>query len=213
MKILFVGNSHTYMNGLPFLVRETINAGGGNALCEAHMVTTGGRSLGWHAAETGTRMSIMCQPWDVIVLQDQTHPFLGYAALREAYQKLAAPLAHAGAEVLLYVTWSRKGAPGDQAALDEAFETLSRETGARLVPVSRAWHRILREAPEIELYAPDGGHAAPAGSYLAACVFYAVLTGKSPVGLPACIEANGVRLVELTAAAAARLQAAAAASV
>ena len=35
-----------------------------------------------------------------------------------------------------------------------------------------------------KLYTSDGSHPSIYGSYLAACVLYAVLTGKSPVGLP-----------------------------
>ena len=38
--------------------------------------------------------------------------------------------------------------------------------------------------PNLVLYQPDKSHPAPGGSYLAACVFYATITGKSPVGLP-----------------------------
>ncbi|MFQ5694805.1 MAG: hypothetical protein ACE5HB_02350 [Terriglobia bacterium] len=30
----------------------------------------------------------------------------------------------------------------------------------------------------------DGSHPNQVGSYLAACVFWAILTGESPVGLP-----------------------------
>lgn len=35
------------------------------------------------------------------------------------------------------------------------------------------------------LYASDGSHPSPLGTYLAACVFYATLSGKTPVGLKA----------------------------
>ena len=38
--------------------------------------------------------------------------------------------------------------------------------------------------PEPELYFSDGSHPSPAGSYLAACTFYATLFHASPVGLP-----------------------------
>ena len=42
--------------------------------------------------------------------------------------------------------------------------------------------RTLR--PDIQLYDKDGSHPSPAGTYLTACVFYTVLSKKSPVGLP-----------------------------
>jgi hypothetical protein len=43
---------------------------------------------------------------------------------------------------------------------------------------------VLQTWPSLSLYHEDGSHPAPAGSYLAACVFYAVLLDKSPIGLP-----------------------------
>ena len=38
--------------------------------------------------------------------------------------------------------------------------------------------------PDLNLYDPDQSHPSPTGTYLSACVFFGVLTGKSPVGLP-----------------------------
>ena len=51
-----------------------------------------------------------------------------------------------------------------------------------VAPVGRAWERALRD-PAMTLHDPDGSHPSPAGTYLAACVLYATLTGESPVGL------------------------------
>jgi hypothetical protein len=36
--------------------------------------------------------------------------------------------------------------------------------------------------PELNLYAPDKRHPSLAGTYLASCVVFAALTGRSPVG-------------------------------
>jgi len=198
MRILFVGNSHTYMNGLPYQVRELVNASAGCRECEAAMVTAGGQSLAWHAAEPGTQLSIACSRWDFVVLQQQTHPFAGYAQLAADYEGLRPHLEKSGAKLLLYVTWKRRDAPdGDQEVLDSAFARLARERAGRTVPVGAAWRRARERHPEIELYVPDGAHASPAGTYLAACVFFGVLTGKPPLGLPARISANGTVLAEL----------------
>ncbi len=47
MRILFVGNSHTYCNGLAYQVREMLNAAAGREECQAWMCTAGGKSLAW----------------------------------------------------------------------------------------------------------------------------------------------------------------------
>jgi hypothetical protein len=55
--------------------------------------------------------------------------------------------------------------------------------GGLVVPVGDAWRRVLANPPAPALHVADGSHPTPAGTYLAACVFYGVVHGKSPVGL------------------------------
>lgn len=64
-----------------------------------------------------------------------------------------------------------------------------------IAPCGLAWKRIHDSIVEegldpttpgnlfYDLYAPDGSHPALPGSYLAACVIYATITGRSPIGL------------------------------
>jgi hypothetical protein len=47
-----------------------------------------------------------------------------------------------------------------------------------------AWKKALAADPHLVLHQSDQSHPHPTGSYLAACVFYATLFDKSPVGLP-----------------------------
>jgi Domain of unknown function (DUF4886) len=210
MRVLFIGNSHTYMNALPYMVREMIRSRRGADACEVWSVTVGGRSLLWHAAEPGTQQVLRMFEWDYVVLQQQTHPFGGHAELAGGYEKLLPHLEASGAEVLLYVTWKQKNAPvEEQDRISAAFERLAEERSLRLVPVGGAWARARAEHPDIELYTDDESHAAPAGSYLAACTFFPVLTGDSPVGLPARLACRDEVLVDLDPRAAAALQSAA----
>ena len=102
--------------------------------------------------------------------------------------------------MLLYGTWKHRNDPEEQQdVLDDAFSRVASETDARFVPVGAAWQLARARHPEIELYAEDGGHASPAGTYLAACVFCAVLTpaGEKPPAPPARITVGGVTLVDL----------------
>jgi len=43
-----------------------------------------------------------------------------------------------------YMTWADRSKPETQAALAEAYETISRDLGAMLCPVGLAWQRALR---------------------------------------------------------------------
>ena len=51
--------------------------------------------------------------------------------------------------------------------------------------------------PGFELYHRDGRHASPVGSYLTACVFYAVVFNTSPEGLPGSFYLKGKMWVDL----------------
>jgi hypothetical protein len=79
-----------------------------------------------------------------------------------------------------------------QAGLRKAYQTVATQNGGRMAPVGDAWETALASHPAIPLFAGDGSHPAEHGSYLAACVFYAALTGNSPEGLsfwPAAVSA------------------------
>ena len=89
-----------------------------------------------------------------------------------------------GAEVYLYMTWSRRWDPYMQNEIRDGYVKLYKETKATIVPVGLAWERANSLRDDIMLYDQDGSHPSPLGTYLSACVFYKVLTGKSPVGLP-----------------------------
>ena len=49
-KILFIGNSHTYMNDMPELVRRMVEDAAGEE-CQVFMLAYSGRSLKWHMDE------------------------------------------------------------------------------------------------------------------------------------------------------------------
>lgn len=204
MRILFIGNSHTFVNGLPFQVRALLQQEQPDT--QVAMYATPGVTIGWHAEQYETQMAILYQEWDYIVLQQRSHPFDGSAALQKDCQSLLPYLRRSHAKVLLFVTWAERRFPDNQVVIDDAFANVATEMNATLVPVSRAWQACLRRQPDIDLYDTDGEHAGPLGSYLAACTFYAVIQGHSPLGLTGRVEINGDVLVDAPPDVAARIQ-------
>ena len=91
----------------------------------------------------------------------------------------------AGARTVLYMTWARQNAPESQQAITDAYTGVGRELGATVVPVGLAWQRFLRLHERPVLHDKDQSHPTVAGSYLAGCVFFAVLFQESPVGVDA----------------------------
>jgi len=185
-QVLFVGNSYTYYWNLPQQVAAMAESQGLGLA--ARQSASGGVSLGLHwEGKRGlkTQELIASGQFDAIVLQDySTRPVLEPDSTLH-YGQLLAGLAQArGARIYVYLTWARRDNPLMQTPLDEGCRRLADAVGATIVPVGPAWQLARQHRPDIRLHEPDGSHPSPLGSYLSACVFYAVLTGKSPIGLP-----------------------------
>jgi hypothetical protein len=169
-KVMYVGNSHTFFWNLPRTVWAMAHLGQQDVWHEAASFTSGGKTLAqlW---DLGAREEIISYSPDVLVLQ-ASDPNHAVASVGK-FAKLADD---AGAKLLLYCTWTE--------AIIAANEEAARVHGATLVPVGHAWQLARTEHPDLRLIGPDGVHAGLHGSYLTACVFYAALTGQSPVGHP-----------------------------
>jgi hypothetical protein len=122
--------------------------------------------------------------------------------MHENVRLFDAAIKAAGASTILYMTWARRNRPESQGAITDAYTGIGRELGATVAPVGRAWQAVLRRHERLVLHDRDLSHPTPAGSYLAACVFLAVLFKESPVGIVS--EVPGLEEVDV-----ARLQSAA----
>jgi hypothetical protein len=84
---------------------------------------------------------------------------------------------------VLYMTWARQHTPEAQQAITAAYNEIGNEQGAIVVPVGLAWQKFLAKHDDPILHDRDQSHPTLAGSYLAACVFLAVLLKEDPRGL------------------------------
>lgn len=183
ISVLLIGNSYTYRNDLPGLLsRISANANSSVTIETAHH-TRGGYNLGQHWYE-GQAVSRIREDWDFVVLQEySTRPINYPATMREFARKFDEEIKASGAQTIFYMTWARQYDPGMIEELAQVYTDIAIELGARLAPVGRAWEKSLKERPDLILHTEDQSHPNVHGSYLAACVFYTVLTGKSPLGL------------------------------
>ena len=102
-------------------------------------------------------------------------------------KKLDAEIKKQGAKTILYMTWALQNKPQDQAAISKAYVDLSAELKSQIAPVGNAWEAALKANDKLVLHTGDKKHPTATGTYLAACVFYATIYGKSPEGLPGSI--------------------------
>jgi len=202
VSVLFVGNSLTYVNDMPRMVADMAAASGYEMRYKVY--APGGRKLSQHAQDPVLLAEIARGIWDYVILQEQSQmPSLEYFQLDNEVYPSARFLsdkvreANPKARVVFYMTMAHRDGDaanaryvpelktyaGTQERINRAYVAMAEQNNALLAPAGEVWQRVRTTAPEISLYA-DEAHPNLAGSYLVACVIYAVLFHRSPPGLP-----------------------------
>jgi hypothetical protein len=218
LSVLFIGNSYTYFNNLPELVSQLAASANPAKTLDAQMVTRGGATLKQHWEE-GNALKVLRQgKWDYVVLQEQSMlPITDPEAMHKYARLFDAEIKKSGAKTVFFLTWARQNQPENQARLNDAYLQVTRELKALVAPVGITWANAFKADANFVFHIEDKSHPNPEGSYLAACVFYAVLYGKSPENLANRLLGNPVsqdgvvgnekaELVNLNKTEAARLQ-------
>lgn len=196
-KILFIGNSLTGYNNLPGMVSELAITANKKIVMDSFLKY--GKALYEISQLPQIQEKICAQPWDYIVLQDGCHnaaypdsyqqliPYAAYSPLPLTLQMMR-DLIHAHCEstkVVYFMPWAFKDGITWIAGQTDTYQAMQKKIlqnsihfakalDLMIAPVGWAWYRVIGERPNIELFHPDWSHAALRGSYLAACVFYAV---------------------------------------
>lgn len=208
--VLFIGNSYTSNHDLPQMVAGLAVAANLPTKLQVESDTADAATLENHWNTRSVRDAIRSRAWKFVVLQEHSLRPLQRPQRTEKYAALlAAEIRKRGAKPLLFLTWAREEKPQTQKELNRVYYKVAEAVKGTVVPVGPAWARVRRERPKLKLFAHDGSHPSPAGAYLTACVFYAVLTGRSPIGLPGKVVYDQETLVDLRPAVARYLQQAA----
>jgi hypothetical protein len=194
LRVLFIGNSYTYVNDLPATFAKLAQSGGQRV--ETGMAAPGGWSLSDHVKSTETLDQIKSSKWNFVVLQEQSQiPASEQMRARDVYpaaRSLSAKIKAAGATPVFFVTWAHKDGWPDiglvtyesmQLQINQGYVEIADELDALVAPVGFAWLKLWKQNPQLVLWQADGSHPNEKGTYLAACVFYATLYRQSPEGL------------------------------
>jgi hypothetical protein len=180
-RILFIGNSFTQRNNLPALLADMAAERG--IELEHELISAGGASLRTHWNAGRAAKKIESGRYDYVVLQEQsTLPVKNAKRMAENIRLFDDAIKHAGAKTVLYMTWARRHSPEHQQLIAEAYKSIGKELDATVIPVGLAWQKFIAKHDEPSLYDADQSHPSLAGSYLAACVFLAVVFGECTVG-------------------------------
>ena len=166
LSILFIGNSHTYYNDMPRLVKLRADEKGYN--CRVTMIAHGGWYLSQHAEEPDVRFNILYGQYDYVVLQEHAHPFGPEKDFLNAAIALNKMIREAGSTPIIYECWAKKDEPEKQARMNEVHRHVAEEIKALIAPVGENWRTYQKSWPDLEMYDEDGAHASRAGSDFAA---------------------------------------------
>ena len=179
MKLLFVGNSHTYFNDMPELVARFVECTTGEHPAVT-MLAYSCRDLAWHRREYySLRFNLLYGGYDYCVIQQFGHPIPPIEETEPPLQKIVRLCESAGTKPVLYMTWAKKNEPEKAALISDIYRTLAVKYHALLAPAAEIFDALRTEHPEIDLYWFDGSHASPYGDYLIAAMLASLLTGQT----------------------------------
>lgn len=195
---LFIGNSRTFYNDMPHMVRAIADSAGYTKKLRIEVDAEPGVSLGYHIKSEKTQ-ALLSRRWDHVVLQvlssDQYSAEQAGPAWDDA-EKLIREVQAKGSLPAMFVTWrytdqcssnagmpqtadglSPSGYANMHANIQQQHARLAALTGVDLVNVGVIWEALQNQPKDFGLY-HDCNHPSIHGSYLSALMFYSYFSGK-----------------------------------
>jgi hypothetical protein len=178
VNVLFVGNSLTYFNDLPEIVKRI-------AACDSvqlsyKSVSRPAYAFGDHWQDGVAQKEIKTGNYHFVILQQgpSSQPD-GRAHLLEYGLKFDALCDQNKTVLASYMVWPAKARSFDFPGCQESYRLLADTTNGIFCPAGTAWLDVWKYHPEFTLYGEDDFHPAYNGSLLAAMVIYGSIMKKS----------------------------------
>lgn len=191
MKLLLIGNSHTYHNAMPRMLGELFAAVGQKV--HITMLALGGKNLAYHAASHNALFNVRYGGYDVVIAQDKATGF-DPAVFRDGAGALKDLADGADSALCLYMPWTARDARAQQKDMTDVYQRFCRAHGCCFAPTGEVFGRILLTQPAELLYREDGNHATPFGSYAAAVTIFYTVSGRKRILKVSDIEDPGVKM-------------------
>lgn len=195
-QILFIGNSYTYYNDLPSIVRNL--ASSIDMKLAPSYSLKGGETLKGHLGNGNLLEMLAKGGFDYAVIQEASYTpsyptvyvvenVYPYAHRLDSIVKSGSP----DAKIIYYMTWGHKNGivhhktdyplnktyQGMQDRITLSYLEIAHDNGGLCAPVGLAWEKVVNERPDIDLYAKDNYHPSLEGSYLAGCTILSTILG------------------------------------
>ncbi|NVN93659.1 MAG: T9SS type A sorting domain-containing protein [Bacteroidetes bacterium] len=202
IRVLFIGNSFTYVENMPDLFRFIADSAGYRV--KTQMYAPGGVSVGDVSQGTQAHMNnpivyenIRSDKWDYVVLQDNQGRFVldygqfpssslvieGHKQIRDSVLKN-----NPCAKMIWFSGWALKnGMPpyGNTGAemidrITANYHFLNDSLHQIIAPIGSAWKELILSNPSIDPWSSDETHQSLVGSFLTANVIYATIFRDNP---------------------------------
>jgi hypothetical protein len=193
-RILFIGNSLTYVNDLPHTVVQ-LAASAGDSI-EVESVAYPNYALIDHVHGPSDAIgTIRSRQWDYVVLQQGPSSLpLSRDTLVVATKLLDPEIRAVGARPAELMVWPAKE---DFAVFDQvlgSYLEAAQTVDGVFLPAGEAWRAAWAIDPSLPLYGLDDFHPSEVGTFLAALVVYEGITGRDVRTLAPDAFAAGHRL-------------------
>lgn len=189
-RVLFVGNSLTYVGNLPAVFAALARANGHDV--RGYMVVKPGGTLSERVADGSAARALQRCHCDVLVLQERGGDLFGgfgpdaEANSKRAIRNLAESGRAKGARVVLLGTYN---SPGVSPRLVKAEGAAARAAGIPYIAVAERFWRLHQAYPSLEWLRKQGGHPGKALTLLDAILVYEQLYGTWPAATAFVVHA------------------------
>ncbi len=192
LNVLFIGNSLTYVNDVPEMVKVIAKNNGKKF--KYKMVAYPDFSIEDHWNKGDALKAIKDGKWDFVVLQQGSSALpASRTNLIEFVDHFAKEIKAVGAKTALFMVWPFENRKFDFERVRESYELAAKGADGVFMPAGESWRAAWKQKPDLQLYS-DGLHATALGSYLVAGVIYKVLYNETCVELPAKFKAGSTKI-------------------
>jgi len=185
-RVLFLGNSLTYFNDLPLMVKA-IARQAGKSLAVAS-VTYGGVNLEDLYRRTDALAEISRGRYDLVVMQQGPSSLAASQVdLRRWTVNFETPIRASGARPALYMVWPDETRLAFFDDVRASYRNAALDVHGMFIPAGETWRRAWRTDASLPLYDDDRFHPSALGSYAAALTLFSAFYRQTPVGLPATL--------------------------
>ena len=191
VQVMFIGNSLTGWGDTMVHFGNLADSAGIEVVIGSRVVD--GAGMRDHVESFDTKWMIQQQQWNYVVLQGGSYLIAfpdSLDVVAEPYETLKEIIRNNWGEtrIVLFMDWAMNPMPGGYYTFSEFSQMLhdgtlllAKRLGCMIAPVGWMWKQVVEERPEIELN-KDPVHPNITGGYLQACVYFATIFQKSPVG-------------------------------